>query len=146
VTLKPTQASSKKSPEDFDSTYFDQFLKTTTQIPMSSTQPSLNSNDMTSTTSGIENFTDIDIEDFDASGSGYKTIDQETQDDNNLENTTDFRVDVEEMFDEVENMGSNRTKRQIFMRSYEGDRKQTIYVSCHNAGGFESKRSRWWYM
>jgi hypothetical protein len=102
---------------------------------------------MGSTTFSIENFTDVDMEDFDSTNPGYKTMvfDQETQD-NNLENTTDFRSDVEEMFDEVEMTGSNRTKRQAFMRSHESDRKQTIYVSCHNAGGFTSARQRWWYI
>lgn len=139
-TQMPT-AGPKKLPQDFDSTYFDQFLKSTTQIPQSSTQST--SLDLTSTTFSIENFTDVDIEDFNSTSPDFKTMsfDQETQD-NNLENTTDFRADVEEMFDEVENTGSNRTKRQAFM----GDRKQAIFVSCHNAGGFTSARQRWWYM
>lgn len=143
TTQKPTQASSKKSPQDNDSTYFDQFLKTTTQIPQSSTQ----SFDLSSTTFGIENFTDVDIEDFNSTIPGFKTMvyDQEAQD-NNLENSTDFKVDVEEMFDEVEQNGSNRTKRQVLTRSYDDDQKARIYVSCHNAGGFTSARQRWWYM
>lgn len=143
TTQKPTQSSSKKSPED--SSYFDQFLKTTISNSQSSTESSLN--DISSTTFGTGNFTDVDIEDFNTTVSGFRTMvfDQETQD-NNLENTTDFKLDVEEMFDDVENTGSNRTKRQIFTRSYENDRKQVIYVSCHNAGGFTSARQRWWYM
>lgn len=90
TTQKPTQASSKKSPENVDSTYFDQFLKSTTQIPQSSTQP-----EISSTTFSIENFTDVDIEDFNSTSPGYKTMvyDQEAQD-NNLENTTDVSIFV----------------------------------------------------
>lgn len=70
-------------------------------------------------------------------------FDQEIQD-NDLENSTDFKIDVEEIFDDNEG-SSNRTKRQLWTRSNE-DRKQTIYVTCHNAGGFTSARQRWWYM
>lgn len=143
TTQKPTQ-SSKKYPEDSDSTYFDQFLKTTTQIPQStSTQYST---DMSSSTAfTLFNFTDVDIEDFNSTN--YKTMvyDQESQD-NNLENTTDFITDVEEMFDSIDIQSSNRTKRQTFPKIFDSEKKQTIFVSCHNAGGFTSSRPRWWYI
>lgn len=145
TTPRPTQSTSKKVPED--STYFDQFLKTTTQIPPRvSTQYS--SIDMSSTTFSLDNFTDVDIEDFNMTNIDYRTMvhDQETQD-NELENTTDFRSDVEEMFDDPDVSNSNRTKRQAaFPHMYDGERKQTIFVSCHNAGGFTSARQRWWYI
>lgn len=147
TTQKPT-ASSKKDPEEMDSTYFDQFLKTTTQIPQS-TSASYSSSDLSSTTAFVlANFTDVDIEDFNSTNPEFKTIvfDQETQD-NNLENSTDFRAEVEEMFDESDHLNvSSRTKRQVFPRLYDQDRKQTIFVSCHNAGGFTSARQRWWYI
>lgn len=145
-TPKPTQASSKKFPEDFDSTYFDQFLKTTTQIPQSTTT-SFTPYDTSLTTFSMENFTDVDFEDFNATSPGYKTMiyDQETQT-NNLENTTDFKLEVEEMFDDPDSQTSNRTKRQTFPHLFDVDRKQMIYVSCHNAGGFTSARQRWWYI
>jgi hypothetical protein len=126
-----TQRPLKKSTEEFDSTYFDQFLKATATSP---------SDDQQSSTTESLNLTDVDIEDFASASPGYKLIDEETQD-NNLENSTEFIKDVEEMYDKNE----NRTKRQIYSRSYE-DRKQTIYVSCHNAGGFTSARQRWWYI
>ena len=146
TTQKPTQAGVRKSAEDSDSTYFDQFLKTTTQIPQSTTDP-FSSLDLSSTTFSSENFTDVDIEDFNSTMSGFKTMvyDQETQD-NNLENTTDFRMYVEEMFDGLIGGPSNRTKRQAFPRIFDTEKKQTIYVSCHNAGGFKSSRPRWWYI
>lgn len=148
TTQKPTQ-SSKKSPDAFDSTYFDQFLKTTTQMPPHSSSTPFSSIDMSSTVFSIDNFTftDVDIEDFNSSSPGYKTMvyDQEAQD-NNLENTTDFKSEVEELFDEPETGNSNRTKRQTFPSLFDVERKQTIYVSCHNAGGFTSARQRWWYI
>lgn len=145
TTQKPTQSASRKFLDDIDSTYFDQFLKTTTQVPQSSSA-SYSSPDMSSTTIGVDNFTDVDIEDFNSTIPGYKTMvyDQEAQD-NGLENTTDFKMDVEEMFDEFIG-NSNRTKRQTFPRIYDTEKKQTIYVSCHNAGGFTSSRQRWWYI
>lgn len=140
TTSKPT----KKSPEDFDSTYFDQFLKTTTQIPQSTTSQ-YSTSDFSSSTFSLDNFTDVDIEDFNMTSSGFKTMvfDQGTQD-NNLENTTDFKIDVEELFEDADNQ--NRTKRQAFPRIFESEKKQTIFVSCHNAGGFTSARQRWWYI
>lgn len=143
-TQKPTPAGSKKFPEDFDSTYFDQFLKTTTQIPQS-TSTQFSSVDWSSTTFSIDNFTDVDIEDFNSTDPGFKMMvfDQETQD-NNLENTTDFKLEVEEMFDDGTN--ASRTKRQALPRIFDTEKKQTIYVSCHNAGGFTSARPRWWYI
>lgn len=146
TTQKPTQASPRKLPEDFDSTYFDQFLKTTTQTSQSTTAP-FSSLDMSSTIFGIDNFTDVDIEDFNSTIPGFKTMvyDQEAQD-NNLENTTDFKMDVEEMFDELIGSNSNRTKRQAFPRLFDTEKKQSILVSCHNAGGFTSSRQRWWYI
>lgn len=142
-----TTAKPKKSSEDVDSTYFDQFLKSTTQIPPSTSPFPLSSGDSSSTSFGFENFTEVDIEDFNSTVPGYKTMvyDQETQT-NELENTTDFRFDVEEMFDGPENANSTRTKRQTGQRLFEYERKQTIYISCHNAGGFTSSRPRWWYI
>lgn len=141
TTAKPT---SKKPSEEADSTYFDQFLKSTTQTPPSTNPFSQSSGDSSSTAFGFENFTEVDIEDFNSTAPGYKTMvyDQETQA-NDLENSTDFRFDVEEMFDDA---NSTRTKRQAIPRLFDPDRKQTIYISCHNAGGFTSSRPRWWYI
>jgi hypothetical protein len=131
TTAKPP----KKTTEEYDSTYFDQFLKPS---PVTSTEQS-------STTEFLTNFTDVGLEDFASASPDFKNMvfDQEAQD-NNIENSTDFKLDVEELFDKNDS-SENRTKRQIFTRSYE-DRKQTIYVSCHNAGGFTSARQRWWYI
>lgn len=139
ATQKPTQATQRKSPED--STYFDQFLKSTTQITPHSSSTPFSSIDLGSTTFGFENFTEFDVEDFNSTNISFKTMvyDQETKD-NNLENTTEYRSFVEEMF---ESSDSNRTKRQVPYKFSESEGKQTIFVSCHNAGGFKSARQRY---
>ncbi|XP_055589282.1 transmembrane protein 145-like [Uranotaenia lowii] len=56
---------------------------------------------------------------------------------NNLENTTDYRVFVEELFPESDNATRVR-------RSAKYDSK--LIVSCSNFGRFTSSRQRWWYI
>lgn len=131
----------KKPDDDVDSTYFDKFLKSTTEMP--TTIEDQNSSFTFSTEENFT-FTDVDIENFNFTDSDYKTLiyDQSSQD-NNLENTTEYRADVEEMF---ENENLNRTKRQILSRFHEQTKKHTIVVSCHNTGTFTSARQRWWYI
>jgi hypothetical protein len=131
-----------------DPNYFDHFLKTTSQsYPSSTEQPftssSTEASSDSSSSSHLENFTDLEIDDFNKTSPNYKTMifDQEAQD-NNLENTTEFMMDVEEMFEDPSSI-VNRTKRQT---ESQGTEKKTIYVSCHNAGGFTSSRQRWWYI
>jgi hypothetical protein len=133
-----------------DPNYFDHFLKTTSQSYESSTQPSFtstsSSSSETSSSSHLENFADLEIDDFNKTSPNFKSMvfDQEAQD-NNLENTTEFMMDVEEMFEDASStMFINRTKRQA--DSQGNNEKKTIFVSCHNAGGFTSSRQRWWYI
>lgn len=142
---------------DADPTYFDHFLKTTPQqsdttaaSPSASTTIDfsvLTSTEMTgsSSTSNLESFTDVEIDEFNKTSPNFKTMifDQGTQD-NELENTTEFLADVEEMFDLPKFLLLNRTKRQS--ATGEASEKRRIYVSCHNAGGFTSSRQRWWYI
>ncbi|KAL7046992.1 hypothetical protein ACKWTF_002762 [Chironomus riparius] len=140
-TSTESSQSTKKSSDDLDSTYFDKFLKSTTEMPTS-----IDDQNSSFTYSTEENFTftDVDIENFNFTDSDYKTLiyDQSSQD-NNLENTTEYRADVEEMFD---NDNLNRTKRQALPRFFDQNKKQTIIVSCHNTGTFTSARQRWWYI
>lgn len=136
VKSTTTTVTRKSNDEDFDSTYFDKFLKSTTEMSYSTTD------DPSSSTVDF-NFTDVDIENFNLTDSDIKTLifDQNSQN-NDLENTTEFRKDVEEMFEDVLE-GANRTKREI--RNFDRERRQLI-ISCHNAGGFTSARQRWWYI
>lgn len=62
TTSKPKQ-SSKKPNEQFDSTYFDQFLKPTSQTPPSSTEH-LSSDTSTTEFDFVANFTNVGLEDF----------------------------------------------------------------------------------
>jgi hypothetical protein len=146
---QPTTAQPSDSSKQFskDSTYFDQFLKTTTQGLPNSTPTPLPSSDQT--TPSTENFTFVDIEDFNMTNPIFRTMlfDQETQENNMENNTSYFRSEVEEMFDELDPQNSSsRTKRQTLSRIFEPERKQLFYISCHNAGGFTSVRPRWWYI
>lgn len=72
TTSKPKQ-SSKKPNEQFDSTYFDQFLKATSQTPPSSTGQT-SSDSSTTEFDFVANFTNVGLEDFlpiDKSGEKY---------------------------------------------------------------------------
>jgi hypothetical protein len=133
TTAKTT--STRKSNEDIDPTYFDRFLKSTSEMPWSTTD-----NPFSSSMSDDLNFTDVDIENFNATDIKTLIFDQNSQD-NDLENTTEYRNDVEEMFDDSHE-NANRTKRQAYPQ-YE---RKTLLISCHNAGGFTSARQRWWYI
>ncbi|KAG5677803.1 hypothetical protein PVAND_007531 [Polypedilum vanderplanki] len=143
---KPAVTTNKNKNEDeIDSTYFDKFLKSTSEMPPVTDQDIFNSSSSAYTTE--ENFTDVDADNFNFTDVDYKTLvfDQNSQN-NNLENSTEYRTDVEEMFEENPNENANRTKRQTYSRSYDYDKKQTILVSCHNTGTFTSARQRWWYI
>ena len=140
-TSTESSQSTRKSSDDLDSTYFDKFLKSPTEMP---TPMDDQNSSFTYSTEENFTFTDVDIENFNFTDSDYKTLiyDQSSQD-NNLENTTEYRADVEEMF---ENDNLNRTKRQALPRFFDQNKKQTIIVSCHNTGTFTSARQRWWYI
>jgi hypothetical protein len=143
TTQRPSTATDKSiEDEEIDSTYFDKFLKTTSEMPASTEQDQSSSSSSPSPFTAEENFTDVDIDSFNFTDTDFKTLvfDQSSQD-NNLENSTEFRTDVEEMFE-----NANRTKRDTYPRFYEHDKKQTILVSCHNTGTFTSARQRWWYI
>jgi hypothetical protein len=153
-TMNPmisTRKTSTNDDENMDSTYFDKFLKSTTEMPYDLSSLS-SSNEFSSTasytTDGNASFTDVDVENFNSTDPDYKTLvyDQNSQD-NNLENTTEFRIDVEEMFDSDNNENANRTKRQVvYSKLFGAEQKQTILVTCHNTGTFTSARQRWWYI
>jgi hypothetical protein len=125
---KPTTKSAHhKTNEDVDSTYFDKFLKSTTEMSPSSTT---SDGDYYSSTTLSENSTDVDFENFNLTDSEYKvlTYDQNSQD-NNLENTTDYRAEVEEMFEGMSESNNNRTKRQAW--GNDNANVQTLLVTCH---------------
>lgn len=71
---------------------------------------------------------------------------------NQLENSTEYKTDVEELFESPkaqllqeepdENSRSRRADSYPFARKS----RETYIVRCHNAGTFISSRERWWYI
>lgn len=65
---------------------------------------------------------------------------------NELENTTEYKLEVEELF-KTQNQTENYTSRQRRSDSWPFRRQRDAYiVRCHNAGKFISSRDRWWYI
>lgn len=134
---------------DIDPTYFDQFLKTTSPMTPMSTHQNEFSDSTTfesTTNSNRRNESEFDMEfDFintNETQTNHSTISfDHDMYDNVLENSTEFRNEVEELFD------SNKTRKKRFIpKSLDVEKKVQIIVSCHNAGGFTSSRQRWWYI
>lgn len=70
---------------------------------------------------------------------------------NMLENTTEYKQDVEELFEppkRIERLESDiETSRQRRSNpSYPHPNRATYIVRCHNAGSFISSRERWWFI
>lgn len=71
---------------------------------------------------------------------------------NQLENSTEYKIDVEELFEERPKTQQNKPEVEDTMRHRRdlnpfGRRSKTTYiVRCHNAGTFISSRERWWYI
>lgn len=71
---------------------------------------------------------------------------------NELENTTEYKLDVEELFEPSkanellgDNVRVSRQRRSPFKLPQRGTR-ETFIVKCHNAGSFVSSRERWWFI
>lgn len=77
---------------------------------------------------------------------------------NELENSTEYRNDVEELFEPLSNVaagsgsdgnddGKKRVRRHLAPAMFsKPDGHGTVIVSCSNIGGFTSSRERWWYI
>lgn len=163
------------SPELSNPHYFDQFLKTTiddeSSAPTSSTSMPdyelLNSNFSMSNESEVFNASTF----FDLSIVGQNPIvfNHDMAFENELENSTDFKQDIEELFTVWPNTGdAERMDKQKRVMSADeinehddservrrNDRlhsglfpptRESIRVKCHNAGKFFSSRERWWYI
>lgn len=155
VSPNGSQTASTAS-DEADSSYFEQFLKSTTQTATSYTTTT---NPVTTTSSvweaegsgsgayeEISLDTDADV--FNATEEGFILLARDSNDGlftgNRLENDTSFRADVEELFSESSTEDNIRVRRSISLFSRENT--GTIIVSCSNAGGFTSVRERWWYI
>uniref|UniRef100_A0A182MUZ7 Uncharacterized protein n=1 Tax=Anopheles culicifacies TaxID=139723 RepID=A0A182MUZ7_9DIPT len=129
-------------PPDDDPQYYDQFLKTSTtepefpleDAPGNGTEESLYELLLTSTSS--------------SQGVGFAGDNGEV---NLLENSTDYRLLVEQLFPGVDDLGESsdhqafngtRVRRAASTGKYE----TRLIVSCSNFGSFTSSRERWWYI
>lgn len=70
---------------------------------------------------------------------------------NELENTTEYKMDVEELFEPArkierfdDDVVTNRQRRSnpLLLRP----NRETYIVRCHNKGSFISSRERWWFI
>lgn len=153
---------------NIDPFYFDQFLKTTpsTASSMGSSTESLTDYELLNANFTMFNETDVfnasAFLDFLSSDSGDRhpiVFQHDMAFENDLENTTDFKQDVEELFETVHGGDAERLDKQKkavddetqprVRRSGAGifpPTKETLKVKCHNAGKFFSSRERWWYI
>lgn len=139
-------------PNIFDETYYDHFLKSSTET--STIEYDVGTTEEVTTSGDYEseflnyNFTDFnDTDVFNVSAD--RPIAHDTVAGNRLENGTNFMVDVEELF--VTNLngslGSVRFKRNVPVPvQFKREGRGTILVTCSNIGGFTSSRERWWYI
>ncbi|XP_038114011.1 transmembrane protein 145 [Culex quinquefasciatus] len=119
----------RTSPKD-DPFTFDQFLKTTTTESTVPTEPfdfNMTESDFSTIETNTSEFSDERVL--------YSNVEF-----NSLENTTDYKIFVEELFHGNQE-SSNVTRVR---RASKFDTK--LVVSCSNHGTFTSSRQRWWYI
>lgn len=153
-------------------TSFDKYLKKTTKSPTKELDDdpigkSFDDNNNNNTAEGsvsdefLDSFNDTEV--FNASAlsgdrklhnGGGISFKHDTAMENQLENSTEYKIDVEELFEsshqtrnsQIENfdddIDDNRHRRsgQFTFRKT----KETYIVRCHNAGTFISSRERWY--
>lgn len=152
-------------PATADPTYFDHFLKATTDMftatstngyeDMENSTGDSNRDSGSEFDSEFENFNftgfnETDVFNVSAAGSSGLMGDplfHDTGYRNRLENGTDFMIDVEQLFDGGDAVASVRMRRHLPMPvNFKREGKGTILVTCSNIGGFTSSRERWWYI
>lgn len=140
----PLDISTPKPLPEHDSTYFDQFIKTTTE-------PVTYSDQINSTYdfgSELFNYTDYNATDiFNSSDFVKIPYSHDMAFENDLENGTEFINDVEELFASTNDDDSdNRMRRDVGLNGFKKENRGTVMVTCSNVGGFTSSRERWWYI
>lgn len=140
----PSHTSTSKPLPEVDSTYYDQFIKTTTET--------VNFPDGVNSTydfgSEIFNYTDYNVTDIFNSSDFIKIpYSHDMPFHNDLENGTEFINDVEELFGSTTDDDDNiRMRRDIGYPTIKKENRGTVMVICNNVGGFTSSRERWWYI
>lgn len=164
LTTMPDGLNHNKSEFSATETIFDKFLRRTTQI----SKNNRDGKSLDNMTENIQNneFSDESMENFNDTEVFNKTSKHDDRNggglyfkhdigfENELENTTEYKMEVEELFeshkkneriiDNDDNSVDGRYRRSnpsMPFRSY-----QTYVVQCHNAGTFKSTRERWWFI
>lgn len=141
----PSDTSTEKPVPAFDSTYFDQFIKTTPET-VTFTEPDNSTYDFGSE---FFNYTDYNTTDvFNSSEFVKIPYSHDMPFENDLENGTEFINDVEELFGSTsrDNVDDNIRLPRDVTNSRTRKEKGTVMVICNNIGGFTSARERWWYI
>ncbi|XP_053659641.1 transmembrane protein 145-like [Anopheles marshallii] len=128
-------------PPDDDAQYYDQFLKTSTTEPEFAFEETTGGN-------GTE---DPPYEILLTSSSSIQGFVGDNGEVNLLENSTDYRLLVEQLFPGVDVAVGEQTERPTngtrLRRAAPTGRYETrLIVSCSNFGSFTSSRERWWYI
>lgn len=150
-------------------TFFDKFLRQTTTVSPKDLRDGKSLDNITEDTQHDDDFTVESMEQFNETeifnatsehgsrrtGGGlyYK---HDVGMENELENTTEYKIDVEELFepqkksermDDEDNNNSvdDRQRRSNPSFSFRPNH-ETYIVRCHNAGSFISSRERWWFI
>lgn len=146
-------------------TEFDKFLKTTSTPTISKQSRSLTENlsEAHYLDDGFENFNFTGFNDTDVFNASALSGDTSTHNgggitfkrdmifENKLENTTEYRIDVEELF-EMSDRNRPVSEKESYKKRRSGGTpfqqttRETLLVRCHNAGTFFSSRERWWYI
>lgn len=184
IESPPPAAPAPASTDDSNPYYLDQFLKTTTTSTGSSaasqsTSSSTSVPDYELLNANFSMFNESEV--FNASAffdlsivDRYPIVFQHDEGfENELENTTDFKQDVEELFTVMNTADAEQMDKHKRIEDNDGDAdtdidgmeqqqrarrsdrlhsglfpptRESIRVKCHNAGKFFSSRERWWYI
>lgn len=143
-------------------TIFDKYLHRTTVIPKD--EPDSHSSDNTTEDTLDNDFSSDTMDKFNetevfnaTSGGNYRNggglyFKHDIGLENVLENTTDYKKDVEELFEppkRMEHSGEDDIETTRHRRSNPSNyhpTRTTYIVRCHNAGSFISSRERWWFI
>lgn len=150
--------SENESEIDGTETIFDKYLRQTTPFPPSQRDGKSLDNKTADVMNNelkesMEKFNDTEV--FNAtSGHGHNGgglyFKHDIGLENELENTTEYKTDVEELFEtakKTERFNDDvETNRQRRSNPLQRPNRETFIVRCHNAGSFISSRERWWFI
>lgn len=157
-SVRPTDSTdSNTSADGTVLTEFDRFLETTTVQSMQSDTSEIEDFNSAMNSTGFNETDVFNVSNAMGGGKSHNGGGLQFKHDimpfeNELENTTAFRVDVEEMFQKLD---SRRPIREIEPLSSRPEQltpllrrstREKLLVHCHSAGTFLSARERWWYI